>query len=164
LTQYFIYFSLITQIILPCLVSTQKEVDNLENNPEEFVSLSLDLIDKQVSRLKLKLIMHKLSKIRKTEVAILLETLCDSVDGCVTFFVNLCCLIIEYSIFSNKLEEIPTKYPLLQKIMNTKFFKQTTPLMKVEACLSAITIPSYYIPKRLDLMYLSKFCYFLIVT
>lgn len=51
----------------------------MASDPDQFVSLALDTCDKQKSR------------VVKTHAAKLLETLCDSVDGAVSFVTLFCC-------------------------------------------------------------------------
>jgi hypothetical protein len=48
-------------------------------DPDQFVSLALDTCDKQTS------------KIVKTQAAKLLETICDSIDGAVSFVTLFAC-------------------------------------------------------------------------
>ena len=59
-------------VILPCLITTDSELINLEESPEEFVSYALDTADA-----------HK-SVTLKCGAMKLLEILCDSIDGCLT--------------------------------------------------------------------------------
>lgn len=54
--------------------------------PEEFVNLALDTIDKQSS------------DVPKTAAAALLEVFCDHIDGCTSFIAQLCNLIINHAI------------------------------------------------------------------
>ena len=65
--------SLLIDVILPMLHTSKKEIFMMADEPEEFVNLSLDTVDKQIS------------DIPKTAAASLLETFCDHIDGCTSF-------------------------------------------------------------------------------
>lgn len=65
--------SLITEVVYPFLVTTQDEYKQMVDDPDEFVNLALDTVDKQES------------EVPKTAAATLLETLCDHIDGSTSF-------------------------------------------------------------------------------
>ena len=68
------------------LISDESEIEKMENDPEDFVNLSLDTIDKQQSG------------IVKTAAAGLLEMLSDHIDGCTTFSSQMAIIMINYSV------------------------------------------------------------------
>jgi hypothetical protein len=55
------------------------ELSDISNDPEQFVSLALDVCDKQKSR------------VIKTQGAKLLEAMCDNIDGAVSFVTLFTC-------------------------------------------------------------------------
>jgi len=59
-------------------------------DPDQFVQLALDTCDKQQS------------KVVKTQAAKLIETLCDNVDGCVSFITLFCCQSINIALEEEK--------------------------------------------------------------
>ena len=74
--------NLLVYVSLSLMRTTQIEFENMIKDPEGFVNLSLDTCDKQKSM------------IVKTQAAKLLEQICDSVDGAVTFIAQFCCQAI----------------------------------------------------------------------
>ncbi len=63
---------MIFDVILPLLSTNKEEYQKMIEEPEEFVNLSLDTVDKQESN------------IPKTAAAQLLEMYCDHIDGSTT--------------------------------------------------------------------------------
>jgi hypothetical protein len=58
----------------------------MENEPEEFVNLALDTVDKQSS------------EIPKTAAAAMLEMFCDHIDGSTSLITNIAVLVINHSV------------------------------------------------------------------
>lgn len=65
--------SFITDLVYPFLITSKKEYNDMQEQPEEFVNLALDTVDKQES------------DVPKTAAANLLETFCDHIDGSISF-------------------------------------------------------------------------------
>lgn len=61
----------------------------MQRDPEQFVNLALDTCDKQKS------------KVVKSQGAKLLEAICDSIDGAVSFITIFCCHSLYYSLKNN---------------------------------------------------------------
>ena len=59
---------------------------------------------------------------------------------------------MKYSINCNGPNEIPTKYPLLLEFQNCRFLEKRTSEQKIEAGLLILTVISYLMPKRQDLV------------
>ncbi len=113
---------------------SQKEKDDIEENPKEFVNYSIDICQKQES------------KTYKTQAAKLLESIVDHVDGMLTFTVNFCKESIQ-NVFSGSgqtqyIKEIISKFKL--NFSNEEEF--------VDVCFLALTIMSYALIQRKDLM------------
>ncbi|CDW80715.1 UNKNOWN [Stylonychia lemnae] len=127
-------FKLLIQVILPLLRLSEKEKDDIENNPKEFVNYSIDICQKQKS------------KTYKTQAAKLLESIIDHVDGMLTFTVNFCIEVIQNIMQgggqTDYIQQIITKFRL--KFESEEEF--------MEVCLLALTIISYALIKRQDLM------------
>ena len=70
------------QVCLNLIKFTRHEAENMVNDPQEYINFSLDCCDKQ----------H--SMVPKTQACKLIESLCDNVDGAVTYISNLSCSAI----------------------------------------------------------------------
>ena len=70
--------SLILDVCLQMIKTTETERQQMYDNPQEFVSLALDTCDRQKSY------------IIKTQAAKLIEALCDNIDGAVTLITFFC--------------------------------------------------------------------------
>ena len=102
--------------------------------------LALDTCDKQ------------LSETYKTAAAQLMEVLCDHIDGSLTFIAVIVLQFINYSLVSDNVIEIPTKFPVLSEFQKAIFITKTSATIRVETCLVIISVLSYLIPRRSDLM------------
>lgn len=69
-------YKMFMQIVIPYLRISEKEKDDIENDPREFVNYSVDICQKQTS------------KTYKTQAAMLLEHIVDHIDGMLTFVVD----------------------------------------------------------------------------
>ena len=116
------------------------------DEPEEFVNIALDTVDKQNS------------EVPKTAAASLLEAFCDHVDGCTSFIGQLCVLIINQSIeqigLGNDIftDDPSSPYYLLKSISNRFFFQKMNRYERIDVCLMALTVMSYLLSRRLDLI------------
>jgi len=82
----------------------------------------------------------------------LLENICDHIDGATSFFIMTSLAIIEFSLLDNNLDNLPQKYPNLAGFKDTVFFAKTDDKTRVETCLVGISVLSYIICKREDMM------------
>ena len=126
-------------MILPCLILTDRERGDLETNPNEFVSYSLDSCDQQES--------YTL----KCGALKLLENLADNIDGALTFVAQVAAKLLVFGLHNGTLDEIPTKYPQLAEIVNTKFFTTTNYEEKADSALICLINMSYHLSTRLDI-------------
>lgn len=74
-----VYRDLAVHVCFSLMRTSTNELELMTSDPDQFVSLSLDICDKQKSR------------IVKTHAAKLLETICDSIDGAVSFVTLFSC-------------------------------------------------------------------------
>lgn len=74
--------SLLVDVVFPFLSTGSREKAMMIEEPEEFVNLALDTIDKQSS------------EVPKTAAAALLEMFCDHVDGSTSFIAQMSAIII----------------------------------------------------------------------
>lgn len=159
---FFNYFKrLIVEVILDLLATSKKEFETLSNSPEDFVTLALDTCDKQVIifffffffiLLLLLTTKIKTSETYKTGAAQLLESLCDHIDGTLTQIIYLMTTIMKYSIDCSSPNEIQQRYPLLAEFQNCKFLEKKSSEIRIETGLLILTVVSYLIPKRKDLL------------
>ncbi|CAD8157854.1 unnamed protein product [Paramecium pentaurelia] len=135
--------ALITDVIYPYLITSSDEYVQMQQEPEEFVNLSLDTVDK------------KESDIPKTAAAQLLETLCEHIDGSTYFLANLAIIIIQHAINSFNFKSIPLKeqqQTFIQAISNKKLFTECNAVDRIECSLIVLTIMSSLIQKRIDIV------------
>lgn len=132
--------SFIVNIILLLMRSTQHERQMLITEPQEFVNLGLDTCDKQSSR------------VPKTEAAKLLESICDHIDGAITYVMRFCCEAVHCATAAQPAEELKQS-PLLGQFQNN-FLTKSTPEEIVETCLIVIADLSYAITTRNDVFLL----------
>jgi hypothetical protein len=79
----------------------------------------------------------------------LLESICDSIDGAITFVTLFCGQSMIYALKNNKVIDVNTKD--IEGYINTKFLEQSTEIIG-ETCLVALTAISYTLPRRADLV------------
>lgn len=84
------YKLLLVHVALNFLKTSKSEYEQMLNDPEQFVNLALDTCDKQNS------------KVVKTQGAKLLESLCDNIDGVVSFITIFCSQSLVYALSNNK--------------------------------------------------------------
>jgi hypothetical protein len=144
-TEFFNLFAetkkpLFMDVILPLLKTSKSEMELFKQAPEEFVHLALDTCDRQ------------LSETFKTAAAQLMEILCDHIDGSLTFIAVIALQLINYSLVSDNPQEIPNKFQVLAEFANSNFLTKTPANIRTETCLIVISVLSYLIPRRNDLM------------
>lgn len=127
-------------VCLPILRSRPSELEKFEINPEEFVQFGVDTCSEQESQ------------VAKTEAARLIEHLCDDIDGAATFLVQVLLAVMEHSLLGNEPQAISEKFEILQDFKEGVFIAKTEPKIKVETSIMAVTIISYIVLEREDLM------------
>eukprot|EP00826_Nyctotherus_ovalis_P065241 TRINITY_DN9585_c0_g2_i2.p1 TRINITY_DN9585_c0_g2~~TRINITY_DN9585_c0_g2_i2.p1 ORF type:complete len:992 (+),score=287.84 TRINITY_DN9585_c0_g2_i2:271-3246(+) len=130
---------LLVDIVLVLMASNVKEKCMMVADPGGFVSLALDICDKQESGTP------------KTEAAKLLHTICKHIDGCCTFVYMVCCQAL--SVYSTKSPAEQLKdFPILLQFASTSpFFTQTEPEYIVDTVLLALSVLSDIFASREDL-------------
>ena len=78
--------NIVIQICLNLIKFTKSEAERMKDDPQEYINFSLDCCDKQ----------H--SMVPKTQACKLIESMCDNVDGAVTFISNLACSAINLAL------------------------------------------------------------------
>ena len=81
-----------------------------------------------------------------------MEVLCDHIDGSLTFIAVIVLQFIDYSLLSDNPAEIPTKFSVLSEFQNSIFLTKTSATIRVETCLVVLSVLSYLLPRRSDLM------------
>jgi hypothetical protein len=72
------YKHLLVLVALNMIKTSKEEYEQMIKDPDQFVNLALDTCDKQSS------------KVIKTQGAKLLESICDNIDGAITFTTLFC--------------------------------------------------------------------------
>lgn len=106
----------------------------MTEEPEEFVNLALDTVDKQQS------------DIPKTSAAQLLEMLCDHIDGATTFITQISIAIIKNGISGDE------EFPFLKDLKERLLFTKMNNVNRIEASLMILTVVSYLLSRRKDLI------------
>lgn len=81
-----------------------------------------------------------------------MERLCDHIDGTLTFISVIAFNLLEYTFESNNPDHIKEKFPLLSEYKDSLIITKTTPESRVETCLLVLSVLSYSLPKRGDLL------------
>ncbi|CAD8182699.1 unnamed protein product [Paramecium octaurelia] len=141
--------ALITDIIYPFLITTKSEYQIMKEQPEEFVNIALDVVDKQESDLP------------KTAATTLLETLCDHIDGSTSFLAQMAIVVISSGILELSQSQLNKQQQQIiltdiQQISNKKLFQEFTPVDRIESSLMILTIISYLVQKRQDIIQLME--------
>lgn len=84
------YRDLVVHVCFGLMRTSTQELDLMTADPDQFVSLSLDICDKQKSR------------VVKTHAGKLLEAICDSIDGAVSFVTLFACQSLNQALQSNQ--------------------------------------------------------------
>lgn len=131
---------IVLDICFTLIRASEKEKALLEEDPEEFVSLGLDVCGKQRS------------KVAKTEAAKLLEGLCDCVDGVASFCFKFCCEAVKLAVQN---WDLPTTKanPILGPFIETSVFLLTSSKEELlETSLTVLTVVSYLGNSRPELI------------
>lgn len=105
----------------------------------------------------------------KIQACYLLRELCENIDGASTSLVLIIGSLIEYSLISNKVEEIDEHYPKLADHKESAVIRGIDPLIRLEACLLVLGAISVEVSQRKDLMQIidkvfSKYYEYFLVT
>lgn len=114
------------QIILPLAVSTDKEINDLEESPGEFVNFAIDCIGKQDS------------KTPKSESFYLFEVMCDFLDRSqfTKHIVHIFTMALEFLVTeSTQNQDLSAAFQDLNELGNTYFWAKHTPEKKIEVIL-----------------------------
>jgi hypothetical protein len=135
---------MLVDVVFPFLATSEREQQIKHEEPEEFVNLALDTIDKQSS------------EVPKTAAAALLETFCDHIDGSTSFIAQICSLIISHSIqvITEQSNVIAPESPfyILKDLQARYFFARLSPVQRIDTSLVALTVMSYLLSRRNDLI------------
>ncbi|KRX04002.1 Armadillo-type fold [Pseudocohnilembus persalinus] len=141
--------TLLLNVILPLMRTTPSEIDDFQDNPQQFVNLALDTCDKQ------------LSDTHKTAASQLLEILCDNIDGCTTYVGAVTLSTIRYSLNqiyypqqtqNEDYAQLSQQYPSLADQWNSLFLRHSSPEIRIETSLVALSVMSYLTQKRPDIL------------
>jgi len=131
----------ISEILLMFLTTSEKEYIQATEEPKEFMNYALDVSDK-----------HE-SKTVKTQAAKWLESFWDKIDGCISFCSMFWIQSIDCYINGNQNSmEMRPNYLVLIEFFKGKFLGSKSPEIIIESCVMSLTIISYLLPKRLDIL------------
>ena len=78
--------NIVIQICFNLIKFTKSEAERMLDDPQEYINFTLDCCDKQQSM------------VPKTQACKLIESMCDNIDGAVTFISNLACSAVNRSL------------------------------------------------------------------
>ena len=113
-------------VCLPLMRPDRSELNNFRDNPEQFVTLSNDITGK------------KTSAILKVQAAKFLARLALSADGCLSFLMKFILALLEYSMLSNKPEDLPN-FKDLSEHREAVIIVRTDPAIRVETLLLTLS-------------------------
>lgn len=120
--------------------SEKEEIDAVED-PKEFINLAIDVWDKQES------------KTIKTQAAKCLEAFADKIDGWISFLSMFWIQAIDWYINGNHNNaQSQLNYLVLIEFYKQRFLSTNRPEVIIETCLLSLTIVSYLLPKRVDII------------
>ena len=128
-------FKLYMQVVLPYLKISEKEKEDIEGNPKEFVNYQIDVCQKQKSRTY------------KSQAAKLLENIVDHVDGMLTFAVNLNIEIMQHILTG---ETATSEY--VKNILNKFNLSFNSDEELLDVCILSMSVMSYALVRRGDLL------------
>ena len=103
------------------------------DNPAEFVNLSIDVCDQQKSTTM------------KCGAMRILENLCDTIDGSLTYISYIACHLQTYAQIKASPEELKTpEFQIQSELGNTKFFQTTDHEQKADVSLMILINISYH--------------------
>lgn len=135
------YRVLLVDLILPHLVLTDQERENFERNEVEYFSYSVDLVNPAA----------KNSETPKARAAKLLDNLCTSIDGCLTYVAQILFGLVDVVSQQLDLQAALAAYPILAEVLGSELFKKVGNFDILDMCLLTMAIISEKILARADL-------------
>ena len=129
---------LILNVCLTLLIADPEDIESFETTPDEFVSNSRDLCERQDS------------ETAKTCASQFFESLCENIDGCLSFTINYLTQIIDFAVTGSNLEGIQF-YSLLKDNLDCRLLKASQET-QIETGFLALCILSYAVTHRKDLL------------
>ena len=126
---------LFIQVVLPYMKLSEKEREDMEGEPKEFVNYSLDICQKQLSRTY------------KSQAAKLLENLADNVDGLLSFAAELLTQFMT-SVVTGEV----TVQAYVADVLSKFGLHFTSDEELLDVCLICLSVLSYAVVKRGELM------------
>ncbi len=105
------------------------------DDPQEFINLALDCCDKQKSQTV------------KTQACMLLEHICDNVDGGTTCITTFACNALNFALKKGLSPALIAEQGLWG-MENDPFLCNSQPVIIAETCIVALTVISYILPKK----------------
>jgi len=131
--------TLVVDVCLALMRPDAKELEDFKENPSEFVALSTEITKtKNTSSLKV-------------QASKLLARLAVNADGILTHTIKVILALIEFSMVSNKLEELGNFKDLAEHI-DAFMITKTDPIIRVETCLLALAALHKEIVTRKDIL------------
>ena len=132
---------IICDVLLMLLTTSNKEEIDAIEDPKEFINLAIDVCDKQES------------KTIKTQAAKWLEAFADKIDGWISFLSMFCIQAIDWYIngCQNNIQS-QMNYLVLIEFFKHRFLNSNRPEIIIETWLMSLTIVSYLLPKRVDII------------
>lgn len=131
---------LMTTVLLPELMVTEREIEDFDYNEVEFVNFSMDVCSDQNS------------KVAKTLSMRILKNFCEKIDGLLTF-TAVGMMALADTILAQRSEEDSLKeFPVVQPIIQSEFVKGNKTEKILDVCLLVITAIENMLSNRPDLM------------
>ena len=127
---------IVIKICFNLIKFTRDEAQKMKDDPQEYINFTLDCCDKQQSM------------VPKTQACKLIESMCDNVDGAVTFITNLSISAINLAMRGTASDDIDQS---IYEWQNEPFF-QSEKVLITDTCLIVFTVMSYILPQRKDLV------------
>ncbi|CAD8176426.1 unnamed protein product [Paramecium pentaurelia] len=136
--------AIFVDIIIPFFSSNSKEINDLNEDPNEFVQLTQDLLDEQKS------------DIIKSSIAQLIMSYCQHIDGSISFFSSFTTLAASYCIQKLQKIEISQQLGLIMEFREHYFLKSMNVHILLETSLLILSILSNYLIQRNEVGLLFK--------
>lgn len=130
---------LLKDIIFHCLKAGETEIDNADDNPNDFINYTNDVLRSQRS------------KTLKVQMAKLLNNLCANVDGVLTYVVYVILDMLKF-ICEKGTQETLLQYPYYSELLNSNYLKNADSNSLVESGLLILTIIARHLGQRDDLL------------
>lgn len=133
--------NIIVNVALLLLRSTPEEIKDMRCNPRNFINLAADSCE------------NKDSETVKTEAAKLLDSVCENIDGSLTFACNFCCEAIKGACAREASLELLKEFPTLSPFsIDSPFLAKNSPELIAETCIMALAVLMKQIGVREDLL------------